>query len=114
MAAVVSSMIGNIRERHLVGWGDSDVEATGDKGTLCCSRKLDMKAFREDESLGKPEIDGPAAIEELSPTLALKPHRRLIRDDYAQGQVSLLVPAFWDYEVANRRQPLRDGARSSC
>lgn len=37
-----------------------------------------MKAFREEEGTGEAEIDGPAAVEELSPLAAIKPHSELV------------------------------------
>ena len=45
--------------------------------TLYSNRKVDMKVFRENEGSGKAEIDGPAAIEDLSPKATLRPHSRV-------------------------------------
>jgi len=46
-------------------------------------------------------VDASIAVKWLNPQETLADKANLIRDDYAQGQVSLLVPAFWNYEVAN-------------
>lgn len=46
-------------------------------------------------------VDASVAIKWLNPSEALADCANTVRDDYAQGQISLLVPAFWDYEVAN-------------
>jgi predicted nucleic acid-binding protein len=46
-------------------------------------------------------VDASVAIKWLNPFEALADCANTVRDDYEQGQVSLLVPAFWDYEVAN-------------
>lgn len=46
-------------------------------------------------------VDASVVIKWLNPHEALADKANLIRYDYEQGQISLLVPAFWDYEVAN-------------
>lgn len=54
--------------------GNDEVEGPGNKDTLCGDRKFTMKTVRKNESVCEPEIDGPAAVEELSPAAALKRH----------------------------------------
>ncbi len=51
--------------------------------------------------MSKLVVDASVTIKWLSPYEALASKANVIRSDYEQGQVSLLVPAFWDYEVAN-------------
>ena len=46
-------------------------------------------------------VDARVAIKWLNPHEPLADKANLIRDDYEQGTISLLVPAFWDYELAN-------------
>lgn len=46
-------------------------------------------------------VDASVAVKWLNPYEALADKANLICDDYEQGRVSLLVPAFWDYEVGN-------------
>ncbi len=46
-------------------------------------------------------VDASVAIKWLNPSEALADRAHAIRNDYEQGQIALLVPAFWDYEVAN-------------
>ena len=46
-------------------------------------------------------LDASIAVKWLNPHEPLADKANLIRDDYEQGQVSLLVPTFWEYEVAN-------------
>ena len=46
-------------------------------------------------------VDASVVVKWLNPHEPLADKANLIRDDYERGQVSLLVPAFWDYEVAN-------------
>jgi predicted nucleic acid-binding protein len=46
-------------------------------------------------------VDASVAIKWLNPSEALADRANTVRDDYEQGQISLLVPAFWDYEVTN-------------
>jgi predicted nucleic acid-binding protein len=46
-------------------------------------------------------LDASVAIKWLNPFEALADCANTVRADYEQGQISLLVPAFWDYEVAN-------------
>jgi len=45
--------------------------------------------------------DASVVIKWLNPHEALADQANLMRDDYEQGRISLIVPAFWDYEVAN-------------
>ena len=46
-------------------------------------------------------VDASVAIKWLNPHEVLADKARALYDDYEQGQFSLLVPAFWDYEVVN-------------
>jgi predicted nucleic acid-binding protein len=46
-------------------------------------------------------LDASIVVKWLNPHEILADKANLIRDDYEQGQISLLVPAFWDYEVVN-------------
>lgn len=46
-------------------------------------------------------VDASVAIKWLNPYESLADKANLIRDDYERGAVSLLVPAFWEYEVVN-------------
>lgn len=46
-------------------------------------------------------VDASVAIKWLNPHETLADKANALRDDYEQGQLSLLVPAFWDYEVVN-------------
>lgn len=46
-------------------------------------------------------VDASVAVKWLNPSEPLADRAIAIRDDYEQGNVSLFVPAFWDYEVAN-------------
>lgn len=46
-------------------------------------------------------LDASIVVKWLNPYESLADKANLIRDDFEQGQVSLLVPAFWDYEVVN-------------
>lgn len=46
-------------------------------------------------------VDASIVVKWLNPHELLADQAALIRDDYEQGRVSLLVPAFWDYEVTN-------------
>ena len=46
-------------------------------------------------------LDASIAVKWLNPHEPLADKANLIRDDYERGQVSLLVPTFWEYEVAN-------------
>jgi predicted nucleic acid-binding protein len=46
-------------------------------------------------------VDASVAIKWLNPSEALADKANALYADYAQGHCSLLVPAFWEYEVAN-------------
>ena len=46
-------------------------------------------------------VDASVAVKWLNSREALADKANALYADYAQGQFSLLVPAFWDYEVAN-------------
>ena len=46
-------------------------------------------------------LDASIAVKWLNPHESLADKANLIRDDYERGHISLLVPAFWEYEVAN-------------
>jgi len=46
-------------------------------------------------------VDASVAIKWLNPHEALADKASALYADYAQGQFSLLVPAFWVYEVVN-------------
>jgi predicted nucleic acid-binding protein len=45
--------------------------------------------------------DASVVIKWLNPLEALADKAELLRDHYAQGHFSLIVPAFFDYEIAN-------------
>ena len=46
-------------------------------------------------------VDASVAIKWLNPREVLADKASALYADYVQGQFSLLVPVFWDYEVAN-------------
>ena len=46
-------------------------------------------------------LDASIAVKWLNPHESLADKANLIRDDYERGRISLVVPAFWEYEVAN-------------
>ncbi|MBI3302496.1 MAG: type II toxin-antitoxin system VapC family toxin [Deltaproteobacteria bacterium] len=46
-------------------------------------------------------LDASIAVKWLNPHEPLADKANLIRNDYERGHVSLIVPAFWEYEVAN-------------
>lgn len=46
-------------------------------------------------------VDASVTIKWLNPHETLADKANFIRDDYEQGHISLLIPAFWDYEVVN-------------
>lgn len=46
-------------------------------------------------------VDASVAVKWLNPHEPLADKATLIRDDYERGHVSLLMPLFWNYEVAN-------------
>ena len=46
-------------------------------------------------------LDASVAIKWLNPHESLADKAQIIRDDYEQGRISLLVPSFWEYEVVN-------------
>ena len=46
-------------------------------------------------------LDASVAIKWVNPHEPLADKAILIREDYERGYVSLVVPTFWDYEVAN-------------
>ena len=46
-------------------------------------------------------VDASVAIKWLNPHEALADKASALYADYAQGQFSLLVPVFWNYEVVN-------------
>ena len=46
-------------------------------------------------------LDASVAIKWVNPHEPLADTAMLIREDYERGYVSLVVPTFWDYEVAN-------------
>ena len=46
-------------------------------------------------------VDASVTIKWLNPHETLADKANSIRDDYEQGHISLLMPAFWDYEVVN-------------
>lgn len=46
-------------------------------------------------------VDASVAIKWLNPREVLADKANALYADYEQGQFSLLVPAFWDYEVVN-------------
>ena len=54
-------------------------------------------------------VDASVAIKWLNPDEALPDKANALYAVYAQGQFSLLVPAFWDYEVVNGVKLLRSG-----
>jgi hypothetical protein len=51
-------------ERQILTRGETDMEYAGNESSLGSDGKLDMKVFREVEGARKPEIDGPATIDE--------------------------------------------------
>ena len=59
-------------------------------------------------------VDASIVVKWLNPYETLADKANFIRDDYEQGRISLLVPAFWDYEVANgiRAYPKTPAARN--
>ena len=46
-------------------------------------------------------LDASVAIKWVNPHEPLADKAILIREDYERGYISLVVPTFWDYEVAN-------------
>jgi predicted nucleic acid-binding protein len=46
-------------------------------------------------------VDASVTIKWLNPHETLADRADAIRDDYELGHVSLLVPAFWDYEAVH-------------
>jgi predicted nucleic acid-binding protein len=46
-------------------------------------------------------LEASVAIKWVNPHEPLADKAILIRDDYERGYVSLVVPTFWDYEIAN-------------
>jgi predicted nucleic acid-binding protein len=46
-------------------------------------------------------LDASVVIKWLNPNEPLAEKANLIRDDYERGNVSLIVPLFWEYEVVN-------------
>jgi len=46
-------------------------------------------------------VDASIVVKWLNPYETLADKANFIRDDYEQSRISLLVPAFWDYEAAN-------------
>jgi predicted nucleic acid-binding protein len=46
-------------------------------------------------------VDASVVIKWLNPYEPLAEKANLIRNDYEQGHVSLIVPVFWEYEVVN-------------
>jgi predicted nucleic acid-binding protein len=46
-------------------------------------------------------LDASVAIKWINPHEPLADTAILIREDYERGSVSLVVPTFWEYEVAN-------------
>ena len=46
-------------------------------------------------------LDASIVVKWLNPHESLAEKANLIRDDYERGRISLIVPAFWEYEVAN-------------
>lgn len=46
-------------------------------------------------------LDASVAIKWVNPHEPFADKAILIREDYEQGHVSLLVPTFWEYEIAN-------------
>ncbi|ETX02635.1 MAG: hypothetical protein ETSY1_02875 [Candidatus Entotheonella factor] len=46
-------------------------------------------------------VDASVAIKWFNPAEALAEYANLIRADYAHGHIALVVPVFWDYEIAN-------------
>ncbi len=46
-------------------------------------------------------VDASVAIKWLNPAEDLADQARLIRDDYVYSRITIVVPAFWDYEIVN-------------
>jgi len=46
-------------------------------------------------------VDANVAVKWLNPHEVLADKASALYADYAQGQFSLIVPAFWDYEIVN-------------
>lgn len=46
-------------------------------------------------------VDASVAIKWFNPAEALAESANLIRADYVHGRIALVVPVFWDYEIAN-------------
>ena len=46
-------------------------------------------------------VDASVTIKWVNPYETLVDQANLLRQCYEQGEVSLLVPSFWDYEVVN-------------
>jgi predicted nucleic acid-binding protein len=46
-------------------------------------------------------VDASVAIKWFNPAEDLADRANLIRDDYVHGRITLVVPAFWDYEIVN-------------
>ncbi len=46
-------------------------------------------------------VDASIAIKWLNPAEALAEYANLIRADYVYSRIDLVVPMFWDYEMAN-------------
>jgi predicted nucleic acid-binding protein len=46
-------------------------------------------------------VDASVAIKWLNPAEPLAEYANLIRADYVHGRIALVVPVFWDYEIAN-------------
>ena len=46
-------------------------------------------------------LDASIAVKWLNHREFLANKANLIRDDYERGHISLVVPAFWEYEIAN-------------
>lgn len=51
--------------------------------------------------MGRLVVDASIVVKWLNPHEVMADKANLIRNDYESGEISLLVPAFWDYEVAN-------------
>lgn len=46
-------------------------------------------------------VDASVAIKWFNPAEALAESANLIREDYAEGRIALVVPVFWDYEMVS-------------
>ncbi|ETX04844.1 type II toxin-antitoxin system VapC family toxin [Candidatus Entotheonella palauensis] len=46
-------------------------------------------------------VDASVAIKWLNPAEDLADRAHLIREDYVYSRITLVVPAFWDYEIVN-------------